>query len=244
MKLHKLRSLHAQLGTLASFWLVLAGVTTLVINHRQWILPPPIAGQTPYSQFLSCHAHCASQPDRVLVGTGRGLFVSEDGGKSFSPIALPVPDPSILAVAFHPNEPNHLYAVVRGAGIFSSLDEGKLWTSVSFPSKASIQSFHVGMDGTLSVLTSEGLHRRVEERWALVPAVTAREDLGAARGRAFVRLAYNLHDGQFWGRAAVVVTDAVALSLLALVGSGLYLRWKAPGVGAAKTPEATPDALP
>ena len=241
MTLQKLRSLHGQLGTLASFWLVLAGLTTLVINHRQWILPAPASGQTPYSQFLNCHAHCASQPDRLLVGTARGLYISEDSGASFSPVALPTPDPSILAVAFHPNEPNHLYAVVRGVGIFSSLDEGKLWTSVSFPSKGAIQSFHVGMDGSLSVLTPEGLHRRVDERWTLVPAPSSREDLGPSRGRAFVKLAYNLHDGQFWGRAAVVVTDAVALSLLALVGSGLYLRWKAPKALAPKAPDAVSE---
>jgi len=228
LKIDKLRSLHAQLGTLASIWLVVAGLTTLVINHRQWILPPPVSGQTPYSQFLNCHAHCASQPDRLLVGTSRGLFISEDAGKSFSPVALPVADPSILAVAFHPNEPDHLYAVVRGQGIFSSLDEGKLWTSVTFPSKSPIQSFHVGMDGSLSVLTPDGLHRRVEERWTLVPAAHSQEDRELVRGRAFVRLAYNLHDGQFWGKAAVFVTDAVALSLLGLVASGLYLRWKSP----------------
>jgi uncharacterized iron-regulated membrane protein len=39
-----------------------------------------------------------------------------------------------------------------------------------------------------------------------------------------LQLAYNLHDGWFWGQpAGVVITDGVAWVLLALVATGSYL---------------------
>lgn len=216
----KLRTLHRQAGLVASFFLVLAALTTLVLNHRKLFLPVKTdAG--PYSQYLLSHAICASHPDRLLVGTSTGLFYSEDAGKTFIRVNLPVPAEQVVGVAFHPNEPTHYYAVLRGEGIFSSLDGGKLWTRVSFPSKSPIQSFHIGFDGTLSVLTPEGLHRRVQENWSLAPGSPSSE----AGERNFLKLAYALHDGTFWGRAGVVLTDLVALFLLFLVASG-WAIWR------------------
>lgn len=52
-------------------------------------------------------------------------------------------------------------------------------------------------------------------------------DRNTKQGAAgLLRLAYNLHDGWFWGQPlGVVLTDAVALALLALLVSGLALWW-------------------
>ncbi|MBS2038480.1 PepSY domain-containing protein [bacterium] len=223
MTTNKLRSLHRQIGLAASLWLVIAALTTLCLNHRKLIFPPAAPSAGPYGRYLLSHAICASQPDLVLVGTDSGVFVSENGGKSFTGVSLPVEANQVVAVAFHPNEPSHYYAVLREQGIFSSIDSGKLWTKVNFPSKAPIQSFQVGFDGTLSVLTNEGLHRRVQENWSLVPAETSPVQSG--RGRDLLRLAYNLHDGSAWGSLGLWVTDLLALSILGLVASGLVM-WR------------------
>lgn len=52
-------------------------------------------------------------------------------------------------------------------------------------------------------------------------------DRATKQGAAgLLRLAYNLHDGWFWGQPlGVVLTDAVALALLALLASGFSLWW-------------------
>lgn len=221
----KLRSLHRQIGLVASFWLVIAALTTLILNHRKLIFPPAAPSSGPYGRYLLSHAICASQPDLVLVGTDSGVFTSDNGGKSFTAVSLPVEATQVVAVAFHPNEPSHYYAVLREQGIFSSIDSGKLWTKVNFPSKSTIQSFQVGFDGSLSVLTSEGLHRRVQENWSLVPADPPASSAG--QGRNFLRLAYSLHDGTAWGTLGLWITDLLAFSILGLVGSGLLL-WRRP----------------
>lgn len=224
MNAMKARSLHRQVGLWASVWLLLAAVTTLVINHRQLLLPLTLKGQGPYQQYLLSHAICASNPKRVLVGTASGLFFSEDGGKSFRDISLPTPVEQVVAVAFHPNNPSHLFAVLRQEGIFSSLDGGNLWTRTPFASTSPIQSFQVGFDGSLSVLTPEGLHRRVGEAWEFTARPTS-DQAPQNPSRNLVRLAYDLHDGNFWGRAGVIITDAIALSLLLLVTTG-WTMWR------------------
>ncbi|MBN9417519.1 MAG: PepSY domain-containing protein [Candidatus Eremiobacteraeota bacterium] len=221
MTTKKIRSLHRQIGLAASLWLVIAALTTLVLNHRKLLFPPAAQGSGPYSHYLMSHAICASQPDLVLVGTDSGVFSSENGGKSFTQVNLPVEASQVVAVAFHPNEPSHYYVVLRQQGIYSSLDSGKLWTKINFPSQASIQSFQVGFDGALSVLTNEGLHRRVAENWSLVPAGPT----AANPHRDILRTAYNLHDGSAWGPLGLWVTDLLALSILALVASGVVM-WR------------------
>ena len=221
----KVRSLHRQVGLGASLFLLIAALTTLVINHREAIFPPSRDLKGPYGQYLLSHAICASHPDRVLVGTAAGLFLSEDGAKTFTQINLPVPALQVVGVAFHPNEPSHYYAVLRREGIFSSIDSGKLWTKVSFPSHAAIQSFQIGFDGSLSVLTTDGLHRRVQETWSLVPGTEASGVPSHATGRETLQLAYRLHDGTFWGRLGVWITDLLSVSILLLVGTG-WMLWR------------------
>jgi hypothetical protein len=221
----KLRALHRQIGLAASLWLVIAAFTTLIINHRDLLLPKGGQSQGPYGQFLLSHANCASQPERLLLGTANGVFLSLDGGKSFREVSLPVPSQQVVGVAFHPNEPDHFYAVLRSQGIFSSTDGGQLWTRINFPSASPIHSFQIGFDGSLSVLTPEGLHRRVQEHWTLIPRPSQKGVSPQESSRGLLRLAYNLHDGQFYGKLGVWVTDLVALSLLALVGSGFAL-WR------------------
>lgn len=186
------------------------------------------------------HAICASEPERVLVGTASGLFVSEDSGKSFRPITLPVPAEQVVGVAFHPNEPSHYYAVLRQQGIFSSLDSGKLWTRIAFPAQAPIQSFQVGFDGSLSVLSSEGLHRRIHDDWTLVPNQGNPEDQAVGEGRRWMRFAYDLHDGRMWGKMGVLITDLVALSLLLLVITGWIISRQAPPGKASPTEAGLP----
>lgn len=224
----KLRSLHRQVGLWASIWFVLAAVTTLIINHREQLFQAAPAAQGPYGQYLLSHAICASEPDLVLVGTASGLFLSENSGKSFRPITLPVPAEQVVGVAFHPNEPSHYYAVLRKEGIFSSLDSGKLWTRIAFPAQAPIQSFQVGFDGSLSVLSSEGLHRRIHDDWTLVPNQPTTSDQATEEGRRWMRMAYDLHDGRMWGQMGVLITDLVALSLLLLVITGWIISRQTP----------------
>lgn len=60
----------------------------------------------------------------VYVASTRGLFVSTDRGADLKPLGN-LPGGEVTAVAVHPKEPNHLYAVLRGKGLYESRDAGQ-----------------------------------------------------------------------------------------------------------------------
>jgi photosystem II stability/assembly factor-like uncharacterized protein len=74
------------------------------------------------------------QPQRVYAA-GPGLLArSDDGGESWTllptrPLADPAAD--LRALAVHPAEPDRLWVVVEGSGLFRSDDGGEHWTQTS-----------------------------------------------------------------------------------------------------------------
>ena len=224
----KIARYHRQLGIFASLWLVLAALTALALNHRDLWLTPASSGpaQSPYAQYLLSHAQSPHTPGLTLVGTSEGLFLSADAGKTFHEVALPVKATQVVGVAFHPINPEQVYAALRQGLIFSSQDGGKKWDRVPFPGTATIQSFSLGKDGSLQVLSSSGIYSRIGESWNLIPR--PEPQAGEENSRKWLRWVYDLHDGQFWGRAAVFVTDCLSVAILLLVGSGLWMAWKKP----------------
>ena len=215
---------HRQVGVFASFWLVLAALTTLALNHRNlWVgnSPGSTSPRTPYGQYLLSHAFSPFEPNQILVGTADGVFFSDDGGKIFREISLPVKASQVVGVAFHPGRPDQLYVAMRDGLIFASIDGGKQWDRVAFPGTSTIQSFSVNQDGAMAVLSPEGIYLRSDQTWSLRarPQADSVED----GSRRWLRWVYALHDGQVWGRAAVFVTDSLALAILFMVTSGLML---------------------
>src|SRR5581483_7042487 len=66
-----------------------------------------------------------------------GLFVSANGGMTWSPISAGLPASSIYGpVAIDPGSPRHLYLSLSGAanGLWASTTDGTSWTQVLFNS--------------------------------------------------------------------------------------------------------------
>lgn len=57
-------------------------------------------------------------------------------------------------------------------------------------------------------------------RWQWVPGV---RKVSEDQGKKWVKLMYDLHDGQIWGPLARTVTDGVAVAMIGLVLSGFSL---------------------
>ncbi len=74
-------------------------------------------------------------PDLVYAGTkGTGVLRSEDGGKSWMPLAVFPGDPFISSITAHPDETDTLYVLaetVRGSHIYVSYDRGANWEHVT-----------------------------------------------------------------------------------------------------------------
>lgn len=213
---------HRRLGVAASIGFLIAAVTALLLNHRSLFLQPAPPGEGPYGQYLLSHARAPHDPKLVLVGTSNGAFLSRDDGATFTQIKLPIPAQQVVGAQFDPTLPDKIYLLLRERGLFVSPDLGQTWQKIEIPTDATLQSLHIGPLGQLSVLTPKGLALTADgSQWKFQP----RKDIAQANdpGKTLLRTAFNLHDGNYWGWAAVVVTDFVAISLLVITLSGLWM---------------------
>jgi len=69
-----------------------------------------------------------ADPDRIFVGTGAGLFISEDGGNTWGEAVL---SGYIHSIRFDPRDPRHLYVYTDGSPPpAQSADGGRHWETL------------------------------------------------------------------------------------------------------------------
>jgi photosystem II stability/assembly factor-like uncharacterized protein len=72
------------------------------------------------------HSH-PKAPQRLLAALQEGLYRSEDAGKTWQKIEVPVGSP-VVAFAHHPDDPSRLFAATEESIIVKSTDGGVHWT--------------------------------------------------------------------------------------------------------------------
>lgn len=80
-------------------------------------------------------AVCPSNPQKILVGGRMGLWLTQDGGETWTLSSTEVTfnsvSPSTLGgetISFDPNDPNIIVAGSESSGLFVSIDGGSKWT--------------------------------------------------------------------------------------------------------------------
>ena len=115
--------MRSALGTLALVGLVLA--PALAAASGAAASPPA---------FEHVHALAFDAAARALwLGAHTGLYRSEDGGRTWTKIALPAQGhgPDVMAIAPHPGEAAVLYVGTHEAGVLKTTDGGKTWASAN-----------------------------------------------------------------------------------------------------------------
>lgn len=206
-----LRSLHRWLGLVFGAFAVVAAATALCLNHRDLILGDAPSGGGLYSQYLKDLAVDPRDPRRMVAGTDRALHLSTDGGRTWEQRADLA---SVEDVEFHAGT---FYAAGRMGTVLQSQDGGATWTTFPFAEDVQIAGLSAGPEG-LTLLTSRGVYR---PDGVLEPRPP--QPQGNETARAVVRTVYALHDGTFWGRWGVLITDLTSLAVLVLVATGYRL---------------------
>jgi len=114
-------------------------VTPLVVALALLAVGPPrsSAGQgEPKASggFEHVHALAVDAAGRaVFLGTHSGLFRSEDGGRSWQPIALPGSHTHVDVMAVTPDlrDAKTIYVATHEAGVFKTTDGGKTWREIN-----------------------------------------------------------------------------------------------------------------
>lgn len=217
--------LHRWVGLVVGLLILVAAGTALGLNHQDWFLGPAKGGaaHNPYERYVLSLWTDPRDARHLLAGTSDGLFRSADGGKTWADAVLPIPAEQVVALR---GAGAVVYAAFRTAGIYKSDDGGDLWEEVSLPFNpaegTTIQAMDLASSG-LVVITPKGLYTQTGVTWQHEPVPTTQQADDARWG---LKLLYNLHDGKFWGRFGVPVTDAVSLALIALVLSGYFVFFK------------------
>lgn len=90
-------------------------------------LPPP-SEQGPYSPFLNILTD-PKESDKVFAATDQGLYLSNDGGNSWSPVKT-IPPLPVVSIAIDGSDRNISYAFVFKKGLTKSADGIRTWKAV------------------------------------------------------------------------------------------------------------------
>lgn len=108
----------------------------------------------------------AASPEEAATRyvAGHDVFlVSRDGGETWEPVPHDLPGTDLHAFAQDPTDPQRLYALVVGAGVFTSADGGSQWTALPTQPPGVAGHGALATDGTaLYAVTSAGLVRSAD----------------------------------------------------------------------------------
>lgn len=107
------------------------GLYRIMVQNGAWARVETIGLQVVFS--LAAHP---LKRGTLLAGTRAGLLVSQDGGRTWTEVALgaPLTRVPVTAVAYHPKDPRFLYAyaVQPMLGFLRSRDGGRTWAKTGF----------------------------------------------------------------------------------------------------------------
>ena len=127
--------------------------------------------------FVRCLAVQPHHPDSLYCGTNDGIFLSTDGGLSFSKLLST--NVSVRAIAIHPIRTGVLYAATNGSGVYKSINAGKNWSQTNLGlTNVNVRDVAINPAWPETLLagtgTGGGIHRSLNGglTWAQVPDTT------------------------------------------------------------------------
>ncbi|MBI3971093.1 MAG: hypothetical protein HY332_07360 [Chloroflexi bacterium] len=111
-----------------------AGSGAVLLGHHEGMIASGDGGRTwgaagVTGDVMGLAVHPA-RPQLVYAAGHDVLLKSGDGGRTWAPLGHDLPGTDVHALAIDPAEPDRLYAIVIGHGIFEGRDEGTRWTLV------------------------------------------------------------------------------------------------------------------
>jgi hypothetical protein len=210
-----LRLSHRWVGGVAALLLLAAGATGFLLQHPDWLGPPP-------NPTLSVTAD-PQVTGRLLRGTHWGVELSEDGGRTWRELPMLAPPTDVVRIIFGPDNPLMVHALGADA-LVGSDDGGRVWQDIPVGApglgpEVIFLDLTAGTGGSLHLLTDAGLLTSLDggRSWAWAGPVDA------SQSRNWRRLVHDLHTGHLVGLVGRRLTEAGAVALLFLTVTGVIL---------------------
>lgn len=223
------RRLHRWVGVFSCLFMLLVSVTALALNHRElWLQWDLEAGQQNQFSLQQAQTWSVDPQDaqHLLAADAHYLYESLDQGQNWQEIPLYVPAEHVVGIAFSPLKPDLLWVALRDIGIYQSDDGGIVWeelASLPFDPVAGekIKSLHASAD-SLIVNSELGIHayHLADKNWHSQTLAHKQQKLSLQES------VWKLHTGQFLGAWGIYLYDGVALCLIFLSFSGLWMAWR------------------
>ena len=145
---------------------LLEGLMRTTNGGQTWSLIDPglVTGQNPQPGYFDGEniGSVAERGQTILAGangSNGGLFVSTDGGATFTEISgglnTGLPAGPVSDLVGDPNDPNRFYIGVLGQGIFTSVNQGQTWSNIT-PSSLTVSSDTTFSNLQISVSAAAG----------------------------------------------------------------------------------------
>jgi photosystem II stability/assembly factor-like uncharacterized protein len=84
-------------------------------------------GRVPTKKTISGLISDLSNPQILYASSGDGVFKSEDAGNAWQAMHTGLSETHVVAVALHPTQPSHIYALTASGAVFRSTDGAATW---------------------------------------------------------------------------------------------------------------------
>jgi len=237
------RCLHRYLGLLFLIYLILVGITGILLNHPatisdlsvpRWMVPSSYQIENWNRGSLRTVVFSQQNPCIGFVAGSEGVWKTTDGGVSFEAMDSGYPRSRALRrtnhiVLLEDETSAHILAGTRG-GLFSANVEDRTWENIPLlPGDDHVRKI-LHIDKRLIVFTTSNVYEtelvsgRTASNFTLIDPNRIHNGAGGfADGASLVRLMFNLHSGSIWGLQGRLLIDAAAVSLIFLSASAIYL---------------------
>jgi hypothetical protein len=203
------------LGVAAALFLVLSAVTGFLLQHPAWL-----GGSSAGPAALAADPR---EEGRLLRGTRWGVEESLDHGSTWRELPMLAPPGEVFRIHFDPADPARVFALGPRTGV-TSPDGGRIWEDLRLPAEflppgAELLDVAVDTGGRWLVLTTKGVVRSSDRgaSWS---------GKAGSAGPGLHGLVHGLHTGQILGPAGRRIAELVALALVFLTVSGVFLAFR------------------
>lgn len=257
------RWVHLYLGLLVLLYLILVGVTGVLLNHPtligglsvpRWMVPPSYRIEDWNRGSLRTVIFSERKPSMGYLAGTEGVWRTADGGITFQPMPSGYPASRAYRRTNHillleDERPARLLAATRN-GLYACSLETWDWQRVALGDGVENVRKILRVDDRLVVFTDSHAYESPvgasPGALKFQPVQLARTESGEEKGIRLVTLMFALHGGEIWGLPGRLLIDAVGIGLVFLCISAAYAwyfprarRWFPRAAGNPSPREAT-----